>query len=91
MSLKSNIVATYGSSIHKMTNKLQDAMCKLSTAKNQVTFLKRCIHYKILPKFLQIRSPLQSNRAENIAKTYRMNLLIATKKDATERYFQRVK
>ena len=85
------IVATYGSGIHKMTTKLQDAQCKLSRAKNQVTFLKRCIHHNIIPKFLNIRSPVQSKRGENITKLYRKKLLVATKNDTTERYFRQVK
>ena len=90
MSFKSIIVATYGSSIFKETTKLQEIQCKTVTAKNQLTFLKRCIHHKIIPKFLQIKSPLLSRRATNITKEHRRNLLIATKNDTKERYFKHV-
>ena len=91
MSLQSIIIATYGSSIYKKTKQLQEIQCKMATTKNQMTFLNRCIHHKIIPKFLQVKSPLPSKRINNITMNHRRQLLIATKNDTKERYFRHVK
>ena len=90
MSLKSFITATYGSSIYKTTAKLQDIQCKVATAKNQMTFLNRCIHHKIIPKSLQIKSPSPSKRVENLMIEHRRKLLVATRNDTKSRYFKNI-
>ena len=91
MSLKSIIVATYGSSIYKKTTQLQEIQCKTATAKNQLIFLNRCIHHNIIPKFLKIKSPVATKRVKNITITHRKKLLVATKNDTKERYFKHLK
>ena len=91
MNLKSIITTTYGSRIYKDTTKLQDTLCKTASAKNQSIFLNRCIHYRLTPKFLQIKCPLKSKRALNITIEYKQKLLISTRNDSKERYFNAVK
>ena len=89
MSLKTIITATYGSSTYASTAKLQEVSCKAATAKNQVTFLNRCIRHQIIPRFLQIKSPFPSKRIKNITEEHKKKLLIATRNDAKTRYFKR--
>ena len=91
MSLNSLITTTYGSGTYKRTKELQEVHCKAATVKNQLTFLNRCIHHKIIPRFLQLKSPLPSRRVENIMKEHKRKLLIATRNDTKTRYFKRVK
>ena len=86
MSLKTIITSTYGSRTYKKRATLQEVGCKAERAKNQVTFLNGCIHHKIIPRFLQIKSPVQSRGTRNITEEHRRKLLIATK---TDTQFQR--
>ena len=90
MSLNSLITTTYGSGTYKRTAKLQDVHCKAATAKNQLTFLNRCIHHKIIPRFLQMKTPFPSQRVKNIMEEHRKKLLIATRNDTKTRYLKRV-
>lgn len=87
MSLKSFISATYGSSIYLKTTRLQATLCKAATAKNQLIFLNRCIHHKVIPKFLQLKCPLNTRRTKIVNDKYKRELLISTKNDTKERYF----
>ena len=89
MSLKTLITATYGSSIYADTAKLQQVKCKAATAKNQITFLNRCIYHKLIPRFLQIKIPYESRRIRNLTEQHKKKLLIATRNDAKSRYFRR--
>ena len=91
MSLKLLITATYGSSTYADTAKLQELCCKAATAKNQWTFLNRCIFHKIMPRFLQKKQPYKSRRIQNITDEYKKRLLIATRNDTKARFFQRSK
>ena len=90
MSFKTLITTTYGSGTYKRTRTLQEVHCKAAIAKNQLTFLNRCIHHKIIPRFLQIKSPLPSQRVKNIMEEHKKKLLIATRNDTKNRYFKRV-
>ena len=56
-----------------------------------MTFLNRCIHHKMIPKFLQIKSPLPTRCVNNITNNYRRQLLLATKNDTKRRYYQHIK
>ena len=89
MSLKTFITASYGTSIYADTAKLQQVNCKAATAKNQTTFLNRCIYHKLIPRFLQIKSPYESRRVRNLTEEHKKKLLIATRNDAKTRYFRR--
>ena len=89
MSLKTLITATYGSSIYADTAKLQQVKCKAATAKNQITFLNRCIYHKLIPRFLQIKIPYESRRIRNLTEQHKKKLLTATRNDAKAHYFRR--
>ena len=91
MSLNSLITTTYGSGTYKRTTKLQEVQCKAAAAKNQLTFLNRCIHHNIIPRFLQLRSPLPSKRVKNIMEEHKRKLLVAIRNDTKTRYFKRIK
>ena len=90
MSIKSLITTTYGSGTYKRTTTFQEVHCKAVTAKNQLTFLNRCIYHKIIPRFLQIKPPLLSQRVKNVTDEHKRTLLIATRNDTKTRYYKRV-
>ena len=85
MSLKTLITTNYSISIYKQTTKLQDYLCKYARAKNQTIFLTRCLHHEIIPKFLNVHSPIKSTYATKITKTYQQKLLRTAIKDAKSR------
>ena len=73
MSFKQLIQATYGSGVHKQTSLYMKKITKMAKAKNQMTFLNRCIHHKLMPQFLRVHCPISSSRANNITENYRKN------------------
>ena len=64
---------------------------KKAKLKNQITFLKRCLAHKVIPKSMRIRSPLHSRRAKNVTAKYHYELLICAKNDAKSKFFQTLK
>ncbi len=62
-------------------------MTNMAKAKNQMIFLNRCIHHKLLPRFLRVHCPINSSRGNNITERYRNDLLVATRNDARSRLF----
>jgi len=70
---------------------LKDVKKKQAAAKNQMIFLKRCIHHNIVPKFLNVRSPIKSKNGINITKDYQRKLLIAAKNEARYRFHFSIK
>ena len=87
MSYKSNISAKYDAATYKITTELQQNKQNEAKLKNQLVFLERCIHHKIIPKSLRIRSPLNTKGTQGIIDSYRFKLLICLKNDVKRRYF----
>ena len=82
MTFKEQIQTTYGSGVHEQTSLLMKKLPKMAKAKNQMTFLNRCIHHKLIPRFLRVHCPISSSRGNNITENYRNSLLVAARNDA---------
>ena len=91
MTIKTLINNSYGADIFKHTNELKMEKMKKAKLKNQITFLKKCITHRIIPKSMRIKSPLHTRRATNITSRYRQELLICAKNDAKSKFFQTLK
>ena len=78
MSIKSIIVAQYGVGSHQLTTLLKRFKLQLSSSKNRTLFLERCIFHRLIPKFLNIRSPVKSRHAFSLVKKLQHNLLRET-------------
>ena len=87
MSFKELIQTTYGSGVHEQTSLYMKKITKMAKAKNQMIFLNRCLHHKLIPRFLRVHCPIKSSRGYNITESYRKNLLVATRNDARSRLF----
>ncbi len=85
MSFKNLIINAYGSEIHSKTSRYTRQIIKKTMAKCQLTFLNRCIHHKITPRFLRVKCPLKTSRGTNVTEKFRRDLLIAARNDAKVR------
>ena len=61
MSFKTLIINAYGSEAHDTTRDYTSHIIKKTKAKTQLTFLNRCIHHQLIPRFLRIRCPVKTN------------------------------
>ena len=87
MTIKQYITATYSAETYELTEMLQDTKKRQAVLKNQLVFLERCVHNKLIPKSLRIRSPLQSRRGRIINQQHRQELLLCLKNDTKRKYF----
>ena len=85
--LKEYLIASYGARLYKDTNKLKQQKKNEAKAKNQWIFLQRCSHHNIIPKSLNVRTPLSNEHTRNLTQTYERNILTQTKNDAKRRFF----
>ena len=78
MSFKHHITNVYGSTTYKTTAILQRLKTKSATSKNQMIFLLRCLHHRILPKSFKSKPVLCTEQGRNITFRYNLQMLQAT-------------
>ena len=85
------LIASYGNELYKQTTLLQQMKIKKiknAVAKNQLTFLQRCIYHNITPISFRLKTPIKSKKAFNIINVYKKKLVIIVKNNAKERMYK---
>ena len=87
MSFRNYITASNGKKIYLETQQLQRVKVKFAIAKNQLTFLERCIANN-MPKSFRIKSPVLSKKGKNLIEKYQKKLLQLARNEAKERMYK---
>ena len=90
MSYKASIINSYGDEIYKCTKKLQELKAKPAIAKNQWTFLNRCLFHHVIPKSFRTRSTLNTRKGWNITHMYDRQIMTATRNSVKEKYLKQL-
>ena len=79
------VATSYGKEIYLDTKKLQEEEIQNARAKNQITFLYKCMSNNVTPNSLWLRAPIKTTKCENIIKELRRKLLTHARNETKRR------